>query len=506
MIPSSRTAYRPRSSGGARRPVRRKAAMTSPQRSRRLDVPGPPSFSSRDVYASELRGQPSIPDFGSARCRPHAQRGWRPNWATEIHLHVQPRGDPEQHDALSLSDTARRGMHGPRDDRVLGATHDVPDRRRGLHVVVELSRQRQSGVRIHHERRRHHNTSGLVGQFTLPPGTPQLMVDEVGPGDDESRCAGRFRHQRAKHGGLQRVQRDAARSAAERPDWRDVRHRAAGVERARFCGGRHDAVPGKGPLVQGTDYSLAYDGAACELTFRTLTAASVVGVGERLIIAYRTQLDADTQNGITLTNVVGATEWFNDFGSNPGRSVYTRTLTNGTSAPSTTRTRTPSTSCRGCTPRRRRRCNSTACRPASSTRATCCATRSGFTTTAAAVHAGHVARHGAPNTTYVADSMTLNGQPVRRPDGGISPLIAGVDVSSSNLTPPLPASGAGILSAGQMAVIQFDLRVNDGAPPGTVIRNQATSPPRSCRGCSRMATAIPRRVPSRPSSSSPARS
>src|SRR6185295_12528682 len=77
------------------------------------------------------------------------------------------------------------------------------------------------------------------------------------------------------------------------------------------------------------------------------------------------------------------------------------------------------------------------------------------------------------NTTYVADSMTLNGLPVGRPDGGVSPLIAGLDVSSSNLTPPLPAAGAGTLSGGQMAVVQFDLRVNDGVPPGTVISNQA---------------------------------
>ena len=36
------------------------------------------------------------------------------------------------------------------------------------------------------------------------------------------------------------------------------------------------------------------------------------------------------------------------------------------------------------------------------------------------------------NTTYVADSMTLNGQPVGQPDGGVSPLVAGIDVSSSN--------------------------------------------------------------------------
>src|SRR6185295_269711 len=79
------------------------------------------------------------------------------------------------------------------------------------------------------------------------------------------------------------------------------------------------------------------------------------------------------------------------------------------------------------------------------------------------------------NTTYVADSMTLNGLPVGRPDGGVSPLIAGLDVSSSNLTPPLPAAGAGTLSGGQMAVVQFDLRVNDGVPPGTVISNQAVA-------------------------------
>ena len=55
----------------------------------------------------------------------------------------------------------------------------------------------------------------------------------------------------------------------------------------------------------------------------------------------------------------------------------------------------------------------------------------------------------------------------------MSPLVAGVDVSSSNLTPPLPGPGAGTLSGGQMAVVQFDLRVNDGTPPGTVIANQA---------------------------------
>jgi uncharacterized repeat protein (TIGR01451 family) len=77
------------------------------------------------------------------------------------------------------------------------------------------------------------------------------------------------------------------------------------------------------------------------------------------------------------------------------------------------------------------------------------------------------------NTTYVADSTLLNGLAVGQPDGGISPLIAGVDLSSSDLTPPLPGAGAGILSAGASAVLQFDLRVDDGVPTGTLISNQA---------------------------------
>ena len=75
------------------------------------------------------------------------------------------------------------------------------------------------------------------------------------------------------------------------------------------------------------------------------------------------------------------------------------------------------------------------------------------------------------NTTYVADTLTLNGQPVGRPDGGVSPLVAGVDVSSPDL--PLPQPQAGQLTAGGIAVVTFDLRVNDGVPPGTVIANQA---------------------------------
>ena len=78
--------------------------------------------------------------------------------------------------------------------------------------------QRQSGVRIHHERRRHHQHLGPRGAIHVAAGHAGAHGDEVGPGDDESGGAGRFRHRRAEHGGVRRVQRDAARSAAERPD------------------------------------------------------------------------------------------------------------------------------------------------------------------------------------------------------------------------------------------------------------------------------------------------
>ena len=77
------------------------------------------------------------------------------------------------------------------------------------------------------------------------------------------------------------------------------------------------------------------------------------------------------------------------------------------------------------------------------------------------------------NTTYVADSVTLNGLPVGQPDNGVFPLFNGIPVASSDLTPPLPGAGAGVVSPGEAAVIQFDLQVNNGVAPGTLITNQA---------------------------------
>jgi hypothetical protein len=89
-------------------------------------------------------------------------------------------------------------------------------------------------------------------------------------------------------------------------------------------------VPGKGPLGAGTDYVPTWNAGACQLDLTMLTAAAAIGPDERLVVHYRTQLDADTQDGAALTNVAGAIEWFDDDGGNPGRAVFNRTLTDGT--------------------------------------------------------------------------------------------------------------------------------------------------------------------------------
>ena len=90
-------------------------------------------------------------------------------------------------------------------------------------------------------------------------------------------------------------------------------------------------VAGKGRLVPGTDFSISYIGApTCELTLTVLTAAGTIGPNQRLIVNYRTQLDANTQNGAQLTNVAGAVQWFNGDSSVSTRQSYTRKLTDGT--------------------------------------------------------------------------------------------------------------------------------------------------------------------------------
>jgi uncharacterized repeat protein (TIGR01451 family) len=89
-------------------------------------------------------------------------------------------------------------------------------------------------------------------------------------------------------------------------------------------------VPGKGPLVPGTDFSISYAGATCQLTLTMLTAAGTIGPTQHLIVTYQTQLDANSQNGAQLTNVAGVTQWFNGDSSVSSRLSFTHTLTNGT--------------------------------------------------------------------------------------------------------------------------------------------------------------------------------
>ncbi|HSC29597.1 MAG TPA: DUF11 domain-containing protein, partial [Vicinamibacterales bacterium] len=90
-------------------------------------------------------------------------------------------------------------------------------------------------------------------------------------------------------------------------------------------------VPGKPALNPGSDYTLSYSAApSCVLNMTMLTPAGFIGPSERLIIRYRTQLDSDTQDGVVLTNVAGAVQWFNGDASNPDRVPDTRTLTDGT--------------------------------------------------------------------------------------------------------------------------------------------------------------------------------
>jgi len=69
------------------------------------------------------------------------------------------------------------------------------------------------------------------------------------------------------------------------------------------------------------------------------------------------------------------------------------------------------------------------------------------------------------NTTYVSDSLRLNGAFLGA-DGGVSPLVAGLTIQSSD------NPGPGILTAGQSAAITFQAAVNPGVPTGTVISNQ----------------------------------
>jgi hypothetical protein len=90
-------------------------------------------------------------------------------------------------------------------------------------------------------------------------------------------------------------------------------------------------TPVSAVLTQGTDYSVSWSGTpSCLLTLQVLSAAGSVGPGERLIVSYETRLDADTQDGATLTNVAGAVEWFSWDAGSADRRTYSEVVTDGT--------------------------------------------------------------------------------------------------------------------------------------------------------------------------------
>jgi uncharacterized repeat protein (TIGR01451 family) len=315
------------------------------------------------------------------------------------------------------------------------------------------------------------NTSGLTGSFIvppIPPGAPALTMDKTGPATMNPAEPRDFTLDVRNAGTVDAFNVTLLDRLPDGPTG-GMCDTTPQVTSARvFAADGVTPVAGKGPLVQGTDYTLAYDGAACELTLTTVTAASVIGVNERLIVVYRTQLDAGSQYSNTLTNVAGATQWFNAAASNPGRSVYTRMLTDGTVGivdheDAHTVTVVPRLYAEKAAALQVDASSPGIVDAGDVLRYTIRVHNNGVLPVTQALLRDVVPMY----TTYVADSTSLNGQPVGRPDNGVAPLLAGLDLRS-------PGAAAGTIAAGETAVVQFDLRVNDGTAPGTVISNQAT--------------------------------
>jgi uncharacterized repeat protein (TIGR01451 family) len=96
-----------------------------------------------------------------------------------------------------------------------------------------------------------------------------------------------------------------------------------------------------------------------------------------------------------------------------------------------------------------------------------------LTNSAATPATGVVLTDAAPaNTTYVANTTTLNGGAVADSSAGVSPLTNGMGVVSSGLPPSSPPSSSGTLAAHGTGTVTFDVQVNLGVLPGTIISNQ----------------------------------
>lgn len=90
-----------------------------------------------------------------------------------------------------------------------------------------------------------------------------------------------------------------------------------------------DGVTPVKTLAAGADYTAAYSG--CQLDLALTDAAGQIAPEQHLIIGYQTQLDPGfTNDGATLTNVAGATQWFSADSSFASRRRFARTLSDGT--------------------------------------------------------------------------------------------------------------------------------------------------------------------------------
>ncbi len=232
-------------------------------------------------------------------------------------------------------------------------------------------------------------------------------------------------------------------------------------------------------LLFGTDYTVTYTAApTCELTIIAITPEARIEAGEKFIISYGTKLDAASSSGAMLTNVAGVTQWFSldtagagatgeireyirAFTATPTAAIdHEDAFTVTVEAPIVDVQKTVINVTTGQDP-------GDDATPGDTLRYTVVVSNGGT------IDASNVTMTDIVplNASYVADTVFLNGVPVNQPDGGISPLIAGIDIGSSDLAPPTP--GNGTITAGQTAILTFDVLLNAAITSGTVITNQA---------------------------------
>jgi uncharacterized repeat protein (TIGR01451 family) len=220
-------------------------------------------------------------------------------------------------------------------------------------------------------------------------------------------------------------------------------------------------VPGKGPLVPGTDFSVNFNGApTCELTLTMLTAAATISQNQRLIINYQTQLDANSQNGVTLTNVAGAIQWFDGPSTAPTRNTFTGPLTNGTpgvldnqdahtvTVVITQLTITKQVSVVG----------GGAALPGGQLDYLVHVTNASTSPATPVVVTDDISSAGAGRLTFVNPAATMNGS------------TAGVTVAGSVLTANYSAVN-GALQPGQTIDVRFRVQIAAGLPAGTTLTN-----------------------------------